>query len=288
MIKTVVKRYHLILSIVMTIAFVIINYIIAIPNPNVILITVIVFLTFTGGFPSGIISGCIVIFYSLLFFSDAGKLFHYATINLEKVIVIVTFIPILIILVGILKLRVETKTKELESALKQLEWHSKMDYLTEVPNRRFFDEYFIDEYENSVDLGVKMVCAIVDIDFFKQYNDSYGHISGDRCLRTIANTIQKIAQQTDGFLARFGGEEFVLLWSQIDENAALKICQDIVSAVEKSRIPHDRSSVSSYVTVSIGVSIEAKNQDKMKLLEYADKALYRAKSQGRNQVSLYK
>lgn len=276
------------LSTLVTLFFVMLNYLFEIPNPNVILLTVIVLLTFTGGFRSGTISGIIVIIYSFVFFSSTGQLFQYTLINLEKVIVIAIFVPVLIILVGILKRRAEIKTTELENALKQLERVSKIDYLTEIPNRRFFDEYFIKEYERVAGTSVKMACAIVDIDFFKQYNDSYGHITGDQCLKLVANTINEIAGQTGGFPARFGGEEFIILWSDKNENAASQICKDIVVAIEDLYIPHESSTISPYVTVSIGLStVEAETQDRMKLLEQADKALYRAKHQGRNQIQIY-
>ena len=282
------KWYNLMISFFVTLFFVIINFIFEIPNPNVILLTVIVFLTFTGGFSSGIISGSIVIIYSFVFFSSPGQLFHYTIINLEKMIVIVIFIPIFILLVGILKRRTEIKTKELENALKQLEQVSKIDYLTEIPNRRFFDEYFIKEYGRVTDTGSEMTCAIVDIDFFKQYNDSHGHIAGDQCLKLVSDTINKIVQQTDGFLARFGGEEFIILWSNKDESLVPQICKDIVTAIEELHIPHDSSTISAYVTVSIGLStVATKEQDRMRLLECADKALYRAKHQGRNQINIY-
>lgn len=287
-INTANKWYNLVLSFLVTLFFVLINYIFEIPNPNVILLTVIVFLTFTGGFLSGIISGIIVIVYSFVFFSISGQWFHYSLINLQKVIVIAIFVPILIVLVGILKRRAETKTKELADALKKLELVSKIDYLTEIPNRRFFDEFFINEYEHAADTDIIMACAIVDIDFFKQYNDSYGHLAGDQCLKMVAEMINKIAGQTGGFLARFGGEEFIILWSNSDENSASQICKEIVAAIEELHLPHESSTISAYVTVSIGLStVKTKEQDRMKLLEHADKALYRAKHQGRNQINIY-
>jgi diguanylate cyclase (GGDEF)-like protein len=261
-----------------------------VPNPNVVLLTVIVYFTFVGGFLSGIISGTIVILYSLYFFSVPSYIFSYSRENFQKVIVIVIFIPIMIIIVGTLKRRVEMKSKELEEANRKLELLSKMDYLTNIPNRGYFDLVLQNEYKLSVRMKIPLSLAMIDIDYFKKYNDEYGHLSGDECLKTVAQTIKVEVQRESDFLARYGGEEFVILFPNTNMDGAKTVCERIMKSIDSINIPHCTSPIGSKLTLSIGIAsiTDFEGYDHMDLLKKADEALYSAKEKGRNRLDCIK
>lgn len=134
-----------------------------------------------------------------------------------------------------------------------------------------------------------MSCALIDIDFFKQFNDTYGHVSGDNCLIRIASHAATIAEHHRCFLARFGGEEFVVLMPRASLEAALVICREIMDAIHQLSIAHTHSLVEPIVTVSIGLTTQTANAeaDSVKMLEQADRALYHAKQAGRNRIEVF-
>jgi len=275
-----------ILSAVATTCAVLVCYYFGVPNPNVILITVVVLFTFIGGFVSGIVSAAILIVYSLLFFSIPGQPLHYVTEDLYKVIVITAFVPIQVLLVGTLKKRADQRTRALEEANEQFRSLSEIDALTGLPNRRKFDALADEAYVRAEKTGLPICCALIDIDYFKQYNDGYGHMVGDQCLRQVAQAIQDGVRGTRNLAARFGGDEFVVLFPETGVDGAREICCQIKSGVEALQIPHRKSPVGPYVTVSIGLAAFRPNGSgsSADLLRQADKASYLAKERGRGRV----
>ena len=277
-------------SVIVTAVSCYIIYILNIPNPNVILFTVVVFFTFSGDFTEGIPSALVVFLYSLIFFSDSkDQLFHYSGINAEKVIVIAIAITIMVVMVGTLARRVDKKNTELLAANSKLEKLSRIDPLTGLPNRRAFDEVYNREFSNAVHLQQSFAIMILDIDFFKQYNDTYGHIAGDNCLQNISSVFYKVISFAMDFAARFGGEEFIVLLHDTDEEGAEKVAENIQRQINDLNIPHTTSTVASHVTVSVGIAIDHPDSqtDPAAFLNRADKALYQAKNSGRNRIVVY-
>jgi diguanylate cyclase (GGDEF)-like protein len=131
---------------------------------------------------------------------------------------------------------------------------------------------------------------LMDIDFFKKYNDTYGHIAGDACLQAISHTLSRNLNRSIDFVARYGGEEFIFLLPNTDLAGAKKVANAIIRQIAILQIEHKTSEVASYVTLSIGITMFAPldKRTTQRLLEDADHALYEAKSSGRNCWSVYK
>ncbi|KJU83980.1 response regulator receiver modulated diguanylate cyclase [Candidatus Magnetobacterium bavaricum] len=164
-----------------------------------------------------------------------------------------------------------------------------IDQLTNVANRRCLEETYNTEWKRSLRNGTPLALIIMDIDFFKQYNDSYGHTKGDVCLQKVSQAIKKSLKRPQDLLARYGGEEFVVILPDTNEAGALNVAEGIRAAIEAQSIPHRTSKVSGYVTISIGVCVMAANlvDDKDVHLFRADQALYKAKEGGRNRVVMW-
>ncbi|TVQ74547.1 MAG: response regulator [Oceanospirillales bacterium] len=166
-----------------------------------------------------------------------------------------------------------------------LENMSHIDGLTEVANRRSFDTQLSKEILRSQRTGKPLGLIMLDIDFFKPYNDNYGHGKGDECLVKVAAELQKVVSRSGDLFARYGGEEFVTLLPETDANGVKLIAEKMRKVVDDLKIPHEFSSVADHITISLGVSVKLPMEDDFpKILEAADKALYRAKHQGRNRV----
>lgn len=165
-----------------------------------------------------------------------------------------------------------------------------IDELTQIYNRRFFETTTKKIFQECQDSGACLGVFMLDVDFFKQYNDTYGHGQGDECLRRIAKSIHEIISQEEGFVARYGGEEFAVVISDIEEKAMKKIAEDILENVRKLRMEHIKNSDKKIVTISIGGCCIRPNQYK----EYkegvcvADEGLYLSKQNGRDRYTLYK
>lgn len=158
------------------------------------------------------------------------------------------------------------------------------DALTGVANRRMFDERLEAEWIHAQRHQQPLSLIMIDIDFFKQYNDIHGHIKGDSCLKIVAQTLNSAALRSGDFFARFGGEEFVLILPQTDIDAAVKVAERCRKLVFKQQIPHPASDVSSVLTISIGVGTHtpARNDQASAFIEAVDRRLYQSKQQGRN------
>lgn len=162
---------------------------------------------------------------------------------------------------------------------------SQQDALTQISNRRTFDEMFDFFYYRANQERRPLAVLFIDIDFFKNYNDFYGHQMGDKVISSIASTIKNSIRHVD-FVARYGGEEFVVLLPETPAQGAYAVAANIYKAIERQAIPHAASLVSKYVTISLGFTVYTgglkMRQDK--LIHAADQALYRAKQLGRNQI----
>ena len=182
---------------------------------------------------------------------------------------------------------VEERTAELRAANVLLEQLSRSDPLTGLANRRHFDEIKETEFRRAMRLGQPLAVLMCDVDFFKRYNDHYGHAQGDQCLRIVADTLNTVFARAGEVVARLGGEEFVVLLPGVDAESAQRSAVRLQQRLAEREIPHEASAVSPLVTLSIGVAgFDRDSMDQFdQLLRRADEALYRAKSQGRNCIS---
>lgn len=159
-----------------------------------------------------------------------------------------------------------------------------IDPLTEIPNRRRLEQALTTEIAQ-VDT---MSAVMIDVDFFKDYNDRYGHSAGDRVLKKIAATLASFVADNDGLVARYGGEEFTLLLPNVDRNTAMTLAESVRQAILQLAIPHQYSSSSGNVSVSMGgftfSADKANSMTAHQVIKAADDMLYQAKAAGRNQV----
>ena len=182
--------------------------------------------------------------------------------------------------------KVKDKTFELEKKNKELEQIATVDSLTNIYNRRYFDFIFNKEWARHMRNKREISLIICDIDFFKQYNDTYGHQKGDESLNTVGSIIKKACKRPTDIPVRYGGEEFALILPQTDFYGAVKIAKDVQFELSNCNIKHKSSSVSEKLTLSFGVSsvIPLKGREYSSLIKNADEALYRAKASGRNRI----
>ncbi|WP_375502313.1 diguanylate cyclase [uncultured Nostoc sp.] len=182
--------------------------------------------------------------------------------------------------------QLQQKLEAANEELQRLSTIATIDFLTQVANRRRFEEYLDIEWRRMRRSQQPLSLILVDVDFFKSYNDTYGHPMGDRCLSKIARVIKDVVQRPADLVARYGGEEFAVILSNTDILGAAHIAEKICFAVRKLAIPHENSQVNSYVTVSAGLAtvIPTFNFNFQKIIVAADKALYQAKAAGRDRV----
>ncbi len=161
-----------------------------------------------------------------------------------------------------------------------------LDGLTEISNRRRFEDIFQREWPRSARNQTPFSVAMVDVDFFKQYNDNYGHAMGDIALQKIAKTLENSLKRPADLIARYGGEEFVMMLPETDADAARIVAERSLAKVNDLDIPHHYSQVAEHISVSIGLATICGNDDipPETLLKTADKNLYLAKQSGRNRV----
>ena len=182
---------------------------------------------------------------------------------------------------------VDERTTELQAANTRLQSLARTDQLTGLANRRHFDEVKEEELRRALRSGQDLSLLICDIDYFKDYNDHYGHAMGDHCLCAVAHTMRASLARAGDMVARIGGEEFAVLLPTTNEATARMLAQRVRQAVMDCGIVHERSKVASVVTISIGLAVLAAGdaQDFDALFQRADQALYRAKANGRNLVA---
>jgi diguanylate cyclase (GGDEF)-like protein/hemerythrin-like metal-binding protein len=181
-----------------------------------------------------------------------------------------------------------TANKELRGANRRLQTYSRTDDLLQIPNRKHFDERLRLEVARARRLRRPLALLMLDVDFFKQYNDTYGHQAGDVCLQAVAAAVQQALRRETDFLGRYGGEELVVLLPDTDSEGAHHVGLLLLQAVRQLALPHATSDAASVVTLSAGVcSATPKATDGgIDLISNADAALYEAKRGGRNRVVL--
>ena len=185
----------------------------------------------------------------------------------------------------IVKARVKTHL-ELKRHRDNLEQLSACDGLTGIPNRRRFEEMIDKEWKRSIRQGRSLTVVMMDIDYFKLFNDHYGHLLGDDCLKLVAETLAASIRRPGDLVARYGGEEFVCVLPETDKEGAITVAELFRKSIDNLKIKHEKSQVSNHVTISLGVATTIPKAEKsMKiLLEAADKSLYQAKAAGRNRI----
>lgn len=178
----------------------------------------------------------------------------------------------------------EELKKLLEETNKKLMHLSRRDGLTGLLNRRSFDEIFADEWQRGWRTKLPLTILLVDIDYFKAFNDTYGHTEGDEALKRVAGALEQAAQRHVDRVARYGGEEFALILPDTDAAGASIMAERICNTVMKLNIPHEGAQNEGRVTVSVGAatSLPSENGDLLKVIELADIKLYEAKAAGRN------
>ncbi|MBN2429526.1 MAG: diguanylate cyclase [Deltaproteobacteria bacterium] len=174
----------------------------------------------------------------------------------------------------------------LKKSLDILKDLSTLDFLTNIPNRRRFEEVLFLEWRHALRASKNLTLIILDIDFFKLFNDTYGHLAGDTCLKKIAKTLSNTMNRSTDFVARFGGEEFVVILPDTGSEGAINIAESFKNAIAELAIPHHSSPISDFVSVSMGIATCQPTVDfeTEELIRLADKMLYQAKAKGRNLI----
>ncbi len=188
----------------------------------------------------------------------------------------------------VLNRQLQQQKRQLETVNRALQYLATYDSLTEVRNRRFFNDYLDTEWRRLAREEAPLSLIMCDIDYFKLYNDTYGHQAGDECLRQVAQVLQSSVKRSADLVARYGGEEFAVVLPNTDIEGAACVAERIAQQVRDLQIPHAQSAVSEYVTLSLGVAccIPAPMSQPATLIAIADESLYRAKAAGRDRVSV--
>ncbi|WP_394755082.1 diguanylate cyclase, partial [Rhodoferax sp.] len=176
------------------------------------------------------------------------------------------------------------KGQVLEASNQRLAQQTNMDELTNLSNRRLFYQALTTEWQRAARNASPLSLLMVDIDHFKNYNDHYGHLAGDECLRRVANVLSRCVRRAGELAARYGGEEFVLLLPGADRAHACEVAQICLDLMNKEAVAHAASPTAAQLTLSIGVAYalpDAMLDDPASLVNAADAAMYRAKSSGR-------
>lgn len=220
---------------------------------------------------------------------DIDNIIQQASIRSDTASSSAKWVIVIVVGIALLLLMTFMHTFRLERSKQALIHRSLHDALTGIWNRRAFDERFERMWDEAAETGDVLALLLLDIDAFKVYNDTYGHLAGDACLERVANAIDK-AVGGDGMTARYGGEEFAVLLKPRHARQPKEIAERIRQAVLKLNIPHEGYHPLRKVSVSIGVAEQAPapGSEKGDLIEAADRALYQAKRSGRNRVSVGK
>ncbi|GGX13556.1 GGDEF domain-containing response regulator [Undibacterium macrobrachii] len=183
------------------------------------------------------------------------------------------------------RVRTHLRLQHDSAALERL---AQYDALTGLYNRRYFDKALEAEYNRLQRHQLPLGIALIDIDFFKKYNDTYGHLAGDAALKAVAHVIEAATKRPAEFVARYGGEEFVVVLPQTDEQTLKQYGQMICDEVLALKIPHDTSDIFQNITISVGLAhaIPTVDSSPQTLVDRADQALYRAKTLGRNRCEI--
>ncbi|TQC95640.1 GGDEF domain-containing protein [Moraxellaceae bacterium AER2_44_116] len=219
---------------------------------------------------------------------DWFKFLHYYGLGSATTLIIVGLIERQDRFAFLQEIIVAHQTVELDRLNRALDRVSREDPLTSLANRRAFDEHMHREWERAKRDQQGIALLYMDVDFFKLYNDTYGHNIGDVCLRRVAQTIKQALRRPADLAARYGGEEFVVLLPNTDIEGAIDVAQRILRHIDALALPHSRSKVATYVTLSIGITYLIPNNENTlsAFLAKADAALYKSKENGRHQYQL--
>ncbi|PKR76804.1 hypothetical protein CEY16_13385 [Halalkalibacillus sediminis] len=238
-----------------------------------------------GGLIVGVIAGILA---GPLLFMEVTENVNQMTMNW---MIRLFFFSVFGAFLGVLVKKMHNDSVTLANHQKEIEIQTKfatVDGLTLIPNRRKFDEVLQEEFDKLSDDDTPLSLMMMDLDEFKVYNDTYGHLQGDECLKKVSSRIESLLRPGD-FLARYGGEEFVLILPVTDSPEAREVAERIRKGVIDLGLPHVNSSVRSDVTLSIGLvtAYGSSNLNAKEMLGKADRALYQAKEYGRNRVDVY-
>ncbi len=189
-----------------------------------------------------------------------------------------------------LEVMVKERTIALQSANDSLQQLASMDSLTQVYNRRYFDEYLEGEWQRARRNEDWLSLILCDVDHFKAYNDTYGHQAGDICLYNVAQAMVTVSHRSSDRVARYGGEEFVIVLPHTGREGALQVAEAIRAQIRVLNLPHRGSLTQDVVTVSMGVAsmVPVNQQGVFQLVQDADRGLYQAKQSGRDRVAIFR
>ncbi len=187
----------------------------------------------------------------------------------------------------VVRARVKTHV-QLKKQMKILENMAFLDGLTGIANRRQFDQELEKEWRRMMRQNAPLSLLLMDIDYFKKFNDHYGHAAGDDCLRLVAQTVSRVIKRPGDLVARYGGEEFAIILPNTNEPGAYAVAESMRFAVDHLKLAHATSLLTDHVTISLGVTSDIPDREGnlQDFVNRADHALYRAKSSGRNQVQI--
>ena len=176
-----------------------------------------------------------------------------------------------------------TERKIAENSVLKL---SRIDGLTDIPNRRFFDDFLASEWNRCHRLELPVSLALIDLDNFKLLNDTYGHQAGDESLKAIGNALQKFSKRPSDLCARYGGEEFAIIYGNTNLDQAKILLEELLNEIRLLNIPNKKSPIQPILTASIGLATmqPSKNNIESELIQEADRLLYLAKEKGKNQI----
>ena len=216
----------------------------------------------------------------------------YSAVRYDNILMLLPVVPIAIFFSWFsnrYRILLAFTTVKIEEERDKYQVQSTIDELTQLGNRRDFELRF-QRYLDNYRINENFLClAIMDIDYFKKYNDYYGHPKGDECLRSIGMALADTWENSSVYAARIGGEEFALLWFEEDMRNAMNVIAELEERIKALKIPHEKSDASSNITFSIGLYIKEResNVTMQEMYESADSALYEAKSRGRNNAVVF-
>lgn len=227
---------------------------------------------------------CYLIYMTIILVYDLGITITFA--ELINPLLMTVAACVMIVLNNRIKYRSFINQGLIKEQNKKLEYYANNDFLTNIPNRKSIIDYL----NNILKTEKNISCMMIDIDDFKLYNDTYGHLAGDECLIGLAKDIENYIFENGGKVGRFGGEEFLAVFADKEENKIIEIANRLVDRVREKHIDFLPNSDFQVLTISIGVHIikEMENMEVNSIIAFADDALYKAKKEGKNKVSLYR